>query len=413
MSTSSHSSLSLLVPASLLPAEGHDEEFRFTEGNGHTITQLMSALRTMGGDAPHFTLRPGCVELPANMESASFLNGVTLQNDATSSATEIEVQPNSTEVDWSDLAEKVTSRMEDPHFLATTSEMTRVFLEETRRALHQVTADFTGESVPLVSVAVGDEDSVTITFYGVWQADPESSSSLNGNFPVRSLQSGEIGALESCLLLSEPEAEGRGLMEAVLSLSMLAMVFQDPMNTAPLPAPTVLSQQMELVETADMDSVSEVLLVKSQKLKQPPPLIYPNVIKDVQGCEHKVIVDISGQRAYVFIDNRLAFETPISSASRGRHTPRGTFTITEKIRSGKRSTIYKSLMPYWMRLDQSAIGMHTGQLPGYPASHGCMRMPDESAKFVFDLVPKGTIVQVVDSLKPAVVEPAPAVLATR
>jgi lipoprotein-anchoring transpeptidase ErfK/SrfK len=126
-----------------------------------------------------------------------------------------------------------------------------------------------------------------------------------------------------------------------------------------------------------------------------------------------VIVDISGQRAYVFIDNRLAFETPISSASRGRHTPRGTFTITEKIRSGKRSTIYKSLMPYWMRLDQSAIGMHTGQLPGYPASHGCMRMPDESAKFVFDLVPKGTIVQVVDSLKPAVVEPAPAVLATR
>ena len=86
MSTSSRSSLSLLVPASLLPAEGHDEEFRFTEGNGHTITQLMSALRTMGGDAPHFTLRPGCVELPANMESASFLNGVTFQNDATSSA---------------------------------------------------------------------------------------------------------------------------------------------------------------------------------------------------------------------------------------------------------------------------------------------------------------------------------------
>jgi hypothetical protein len=42
-----------------------------------------------------------------------------------------------------------------------------------------------------------------------------------------------------------------------------------------------------------------------------------------------------------------------------------------------------------------------------------MRMPDESAKFVFDLVPKGTIVQVVDSLKPAIVEPAPTILATR
>jgi len=413
MSTTSRSPLSLLVPLSILPAEGHEAEFPVARGDAHAFTQLMSLLRTLGGDAPRFSLRAGSVELPADIESASLLNGITLQSDSATGALDIEVLPNSTEVDWSDLAEKVAARMEDPHFLATGPEMTRVFLEETRRALHQATAEFVGESVPVVSVSTGADEKVTITFYGVWQANPESSASLNGELPVRSLQSSELGSLDACLLLNEAEAEGRGLMEAVLSLSMLAMVFQDPMDTAPPPSPAAPAPQMEVVETADADSVSEVLPVKSQKLKQPPPLIYPNVIKDAQGCEHKVIVDISGQRAYVFIDNRLAFETPVSSASRGRHTPRGTFKITEKIRSGKRSTIYKSLMPYWMRLDQSAIGMHTGQLPGYPASHGCMRMPDESAKFVFDLVPKGTIVQVVDSLKPAIVEPAPTILATR
>ena len=58
-------------------------------------------------------------------------------------------------------------------------------------------------------------------------------------------------------------------------------------------------------------------------------------------------------------------------------------------------------MPYWNRLDQSAIGMHTGQLPGYPASHGCIRLPDESARFIFDNAPKGTTVQVVDALAAA------------
>ena len=124
----------------------------------------------------------------------------------------------------------------------------------------------------------------------------------------------------------------------------------------------------------------------------------------------RVVVDVKAQRAYLFVDGKLAFETPVSTASKGRTTPRGTFTITEKIRTGKHSTIYKSAMPYWNRLDQSAIGMHTGQLPGYPASHGCIRLPDESARFIFDNAPKGTTVQVVDALaavpQPSTVPPA-------
>jgi hypothetical protein len=68
-------------------------------------------------------------------------------------------------------------------------------------------------------------------------------------------------------------------------------------------------------------------------------------------------------------------------------------------------------MPYWNRLDQSPIGMHTGHLPGYPASHGCIRLPDESARFVFENAPRGTTVQVVDALDftPAPTPPAKSV----
>jgi lipoprotein-anchoring transpeptidase ErfK/SrfK len=141
------------------------------------------------------------------------------------------------------------------------------------------------------------------------------------------------------------------------------------------------------------------LVVKSQKLVQPGPKIYPSgLTAQTDDAPRKVIVDIRAQRAYLFVDGKLAFETPVSTASKGRVTPRGTFAITEKIRKGKRSTIYKCLMPYWNRLDQSPIGMHTGHLPGYPASHGCIRLPDEAARFIFDNAPRGTTVQVVDAL---------------
>ena len=53
-----------------------------------------------------------------------------------------------------------------------------------------------------------------------------------------------------------------------------------------------------------------------------------------------------------------------------------------------------------MRLGETAVGMHQGDLPGYPASHGCIRMPLESALFIFDNVKVGTPVEVVDSWSP-------------
>jgi lipoprotein-anchoring transpeptidase ErfK/SrfK len=168
------------------------------------------------------------------------------------------------------------------------------------------------------------------------------------------------------------------------------------------------------------------LLVKSQKLVQAPPKIYPSGLTGQPAdAPRKVIVDIKAQRAYFFVGEKLAFETPVSSGAKGRSTPRGTYTITEKIRSGKRSTLYKSLMPYWNRLDESAIGLHTGQLPGYPASHGCVRLPDESARFLFENATRGTTVQIVDALAatpvptpvtpdqtPGSPAPAPGLLAT-
>lgn len=407
--------MSLLVPSAGLPPEGEEFEWPVSFKPTGEFKQWIEVFRALCGDrAPRFHIRGTDVDLLSDIESASVLHWVQMSFMDDDDLPQLEASPATTCIDWSLVLCRVTERLHDEHFIASPREILRVFLEEVRAVATTSARTFAGEAVPIISIRVGKANNVSISFYGVWQADVGELRSMKSALPVKSLQRGELSGLDGCLLLSEPEAEGRGLVEAVMSVSMLAMVFQDPLKPEPThsQATTALTADARLSEE-DARQISQELRVKSQRLRQPAPRLYPDVIRDAEGCEHRVVIDIAGQRAYVFIDNLLAFETPISTASKGRYTPRGTFKITEKIRSGKRSTLYKSLMPYWMRLGQSAIGMHTGQLPGYPASHGCVRMPDESAKFIFELLPRGTVVQIVDSLKPKVVDAEPPIVAGR
>lgn len=110
-----------------------------------------------------------------------------------------------------------------------------------------------------------------------------------------------------------------------------------------------------------------------------------------------VVIDISAQSGYLLVNGLVAAQTPVSTARTGKYTPRGTFYITERVRTGKISTIYDSAMPYWMRLNQSPFGMHAGHCPGYPASAGCIRMPSDMARVIFDKTRSGTQVRIMDS----------------
>lgn len=107
-----------------------------------------------------------------------------------------------------------------------------------------------------------------------------------------------------------------------------------------------------------------------------------------------VVIDIGAQKGYLLVNGEIALESPVSTAKPGKYTPRGSFTMTERVRTGKISTIYNVSMPYWMRLDQSAIGLHAGYVPGYPASAGCIRMPYDMARLVYDHTRSGTRVKV-------------------
>jgi lipoprotein-anchoring transpeptidase ErfK/SrfK len=108
-------------------------------------------------------------------------------------------------------------------------------------------------------------------------------------------------------------------------------------------------------------------------------------------ADMQVVVSISNQTAWLEDDERILLTSPVSTARQGMHTPTGTFIVSEKDVSHI-STIFHSSMPYFMRLSGEAFGMHAGALPGYPASHGCIRMPKDKAALFFKNIIVGTSV---------------------
>jgi hypothetical protein len=106
------------------------------------------------------------------------------------------------------------------------------------------------------------------------------------------------------------------------------------------------------------------------------------------------VVSINHQRVNVYNKDGLVTSSPISSGQRGRDTPQGVFSIIAKEVEHK-STLYNDAeMPYMQRITWSGVAMHAGNLPGYPASHGCIRLPFDFARSLFRLTPMHTRVVV-------------------
>lgn len=96
---------------------------------------------------------------------------------------------------------------------------------------------------------------------------------------------------------------------------------------------------------------------------------------------------------------RIAYSS-ISSGVKGRSTPTGVFTILEKEVIHFSNLYHHAPMPYMQRLTWEGVALHGGDLPGYPASHGCIRLPREFAKKLYSVTTRGTTVIVVDERHP-------------
>jgi lipoprotein-anchoring transpeptidase ErfK/SrfK len=116
------------------------------------------------------------------------------------------------------------------------------------------------------------------------------------------------------------------------------------------------------------------------------------------ATDYKIHVNLADQSLQVYIKGQIVLTSEISSGKKGHSTKPGEYLIAEKDPHHK-SNLYPegkggAPMPYFSRLSYSAMGFHQGSLPGYPASHGCIRLPLESAKFIFNTCPIGTYVVV-------------------
>jgi len=96
----------------------------------------------------------------------------------------------------------------------------------------------------------------------------------------------------------------------------------------------------------------------------------------------RLVIDLSSQRLTLFENEVSTFSSPVSTGKPGFRTPTGEYVISDKHRAHT-STIYHSSMPFFQRFSCAAFGIHQGHLPGYAASHGCIRLPYESARFLF------------------------------
>ena len=120
-----------------------------------------------------------------------------------------------------------------------------------------------------------------------------------------------------------------------------------------------------------------------------------------------VVVSLPQQRVHIYRNGTRIGVSTISSGRRGYETPTGIFPIIERQTEHYSNKYDNAPMPFMLRLTMDGVAMHAGHLPGYPASHGCVRMPAAFAETLFGNVRRGTVVVVADAKSAPVAITAP------
>jgi L,D-transpeptidase catalytic domain len=107
------------------------------------------------------------------------------------------------------------------------------------------------------------------------------------------------------------------------------------------------------------------------------------------GAPLMAIVSLSNQRVTIYDADGWILRAPVSSGQSGRETPAGIYSVLQKEEEHHSNLYDDASMPFMQRITWSGIALHAGKLPGYPASHGCVRMPAEFAQHLYELTKIG------------------------
>ena len=106
--------------------------------------------------------------------------------------------------------------------------------------------------------------------------------------------------------------------------------------------------------------------------------------------EARVVIDLLTQRFYAYRGDQLVGVATISSGKKGMETPLGFWTVFRKQKLGHSRKYDNAPMPFMQMYDEKGIAFHAGPNPGYPASHGCVRLPLKFAEKLFGLTKVGS-----------------------
>ena len=120
-----------------------------------------------------------------------------------------------------------------------------------------------------------------------------------------------------------------------------------------------------------------------------------------------LIVNLTSQRAVLYRNGLPVAATSVSTGRPGYRTPTGVFTILQKHVEHYSTTYDNAPMPYMQRLTWRGIALHAGQLPGYPASHGCIRLPAGFAKLLYGVTRLGMTVVIAEKESVPRIAPTP------
>jgi hypothetical protein len=156
------------------------------------------------------------------------------------------------------------------------------------------------------------------------------------------------------------------------------------------------------VEVAARDKPGRERLAKAAPSppSPPPPVSAASTTANTASkTGHPLVVAVSlqAQRLTVYQGTQSVLSTPISSGKPGHRTPTGVFAILQRARYHESNLYSNAPMPFMQRLTWSGVALHAGQLPGYPASHGCIRLPYRTAETLFGLLRLGARVVVTDA----------------
>ncbi len=377
-----------LGPVNELPPEGSDFEL-----NQESPVDCCAALFSNSGIA--FDVSREGVIVQSNPQDSELFQRFNIEMN----------NSNQPELEWTDSAFDIQLQglFPDASAFKTLSDASepedyvRRFLEVLASSLDDPAIKHDGATVPLIRWQAGeDKESAQIQLLGLLLANESQFEAFCQT------NQGEVG-----MIFEDAEVQAHGLRETVTILALLGVTLGSVTNAEA----GLFKKLKQKKQEARMQQIAYQEYVRKanapvQQVQQQQTgwkdvhndaYINHNLLEAGKNAEKKVIVDVAHQRAYLLINNQIAIDTAISTARAGKETPRGTFKITQRVESGKTSSIYGCALPYWQRLDQSAIGLHVGDLPGYAASAGCIRLPYSVAPVLFANTASGIEVEVVDS----------------